>query len=78
MKPEDVKTREDFIAYLAASQTEDTVSWENNTLDRFLEALEAYTNDIGGYYKNNKIAVDPDKPSWRVFADIIEGAKIYE
>jgi len=78
MKPEDVVTRQDFAAYLAESQTEDTSSWENNTLDRFLEALLAYTNDIGGYYKNNKIDVDPDKASWRTFADIIEGAKIYE
>ncbi|MDD5260257.1 MAG: hypothetical protein PHD76_00250 [Methylacidiphilales bacterium] len=78
MKPENVKTRQDFATYLAALQAEGTSSWENNTLDKFLGALEAYTNDIDGYYKNNKIALDPYKASWRTLADIIEGAKIYE
>jgi len=54
--------------------------WENPTLDRFLEAMEAYTLDIDGYYKNMHIDINVDagNPPWQVFADILRGARVYE
>jgi hypothetical protein len=40
--------------------------------------MMAYSQDIQGYYKNSNQNVDADIPSWKVFADILLGAKIYE
>lgn len=52
--------------------------WENKTLDTFLEALSAYTEDIQGYYDNMEKSVNADEPSWQTFADIFKGATMYE
>jgi hypothetical protein len=44
--------------------------WENPSLDAYLEALHAWTEDMG-----DRIA---EPPSWRTFADMLYAAKIYE
>ncbi|WP_431217459.1 DUF7660 family protein [Puia sp. P3] len=44
----------------------------------FLEAMVRYTEDIQEYYDNTNQEVDADIPSWKVFADIFLGARIYE
>ena len=44
--------------------------WENPDLGRFLEAMQAWTEDMG-----ERIA---PQPSWRTFADMLMAAKIYE
>jgi len=77
-----VKTREEFVAFVLALrkdliQNSDKDEWENPTLERFLEALAAWTTDSDGYYRNNKIPV-PENVSWNVFANILMAAKIYE
>jgi hypothetical protein len=51
---------------------------ENNDLQSFLEALIAYTENVDGYYKNWNIQVDADTASWRLFADILCGARVHE
>jgi hypothetical protein len=76
-----MSTRQEFIAFLEALHKEFVVSgnaWENRDLGSFLEALSRYADDIDGYYNNLNIPVDPDKPSWQLFADILTGARIYE
>ena len=52
--------------------------WENTSLPRFLEAMQAYTLDIQGYYDNTGQRVDANQASWQLFADILRGAHIYE
>ena len=44
--------------------------WENPDLGRYLEAMQAWTEDMG-----EKV---PPQPSWRTSADMLLGAKIYE
>ena len=44
--------------------------WENPELGRFLEAMRAWTEDMG-----DRI---PDVPDWRTFAEMLYAAKIYE
>ncbi len=55
---------------LSESLGREPESWENPTLDRYLEAmtwwLEAMKERIG------------DKPCWQVFALMLEAGKIYE
>ena len=40
--------------------------WENPDLGRFLEAMQAWTEDMGERV--------PSQPSWRTFADILMAA----
>nr|WP_319401656.1 hypothetical protein [uncultured Carboxylicivirga sp.] len=52
--------------------------YENTDLDSFLGAMIAYTQDIQGYYKNTGQDFDSDKQDYKVFADILRGAAVYE
>ena len=77
MEPNEVKSRSDFVRYIKLL-LKDIGDFENDSLSGFLEALAGYTKDIDGYYKNYGLGIDADEPSWRVFADILKGALIYE
>ena len=52
--------------------------WENITLENYLEAISAYTNDVQAVYKNLGVDVDADLPTWETFSKILKGASIYE
>ena len=67
-----------FVENLRSDLRDDGSSWENNTLDNFLEALSRYTEDIQGYYDYTEQKINADQPSWQLFADILKGATIYE
>ncbi len=77
---EKVRSKEDFVAVvreLERSLREKPATWENDTLPRFLEAMAAWTEVMDGYYRNIGDAV-PREPSWRLFADILSAAAVYE
>ena len=74
---ENIKTRTDFNEFLKNFRS-DSDTWENNNLANFLEALEGYSEDIDGYYKNMKFKRNPNEPSWRLFAQFLSGAAVYE
>jgi hypothetical protein len=67
----------DFVNNLRADLNAHPKEWENNTLDRFLEALSAWTQDMDGYYENHHFPV-PTSPSWRDLAEMLLAAKYYE
>lgn len=69
-----------FLTLLKEDLQNNPGEWENKTLDSFLEAMATYTKAIEHYYANNNIDINIDNsnPLWRVFADILLGAKIYE
>ena len=74
-------TRIEFIEFLKEFRTdlkENKSNWENRTLEDFLEAMEAYTEDVQGFYDNMKMNVDADKPTWVIFKTILKGASTYE
>ena len=56
----------------------DPGGWENSDLDSFLEALAAYARAVPGYVRNAGSAVDPERPSWQLFALVLAGARAYE
>ena len=81
--PEDINVtdRQSFIQFLEAFHHDlltNEADWENVSLDRFLEAMVAYARDIQGYYNNTSPNINADKPSWKVFADIMKGARVNE
>jgi len=68
----------DFLKELRSEYINHPDNWENKNIDDYLEALISYTEDIQGYYDNTGQKIDADKPDWKVFADILNGASIYE
>lgn len=77
----EITDRKSFIRFLEEFHQDflkNQDDWENHNLDRFLEAMTAYAKDIQGYYNNTNQRIDADIPSWKVFADILQGARIYE
>jgi len=77
---ESISSRQDFVGFIR-SLLEDLrrhpASWENNTLESFLEAMAAWTEDIDGYYKNRD-ELTPEQPDWKVLGQILLAAKFYE
>lgn len=67
----------EFVRELSADLAADPESWENSTLDRFLEAMEAWIRTLDGYAANTDDE-SPRVPSWRTFARILAAAKVYE
>ena len=68
----------EFITLLRNDLISSPEKWENNTLERFLAALAAYSADIQGYYYNMGQNVNADEASWSIFADMLKGATMYE
>ncbi len=51
--------------------------WENRTLEEFLGAMASWIEDMEGYYMNNNHPA-PENVNWKVFAEILVAAKMYE
>jgi hypothetical protein len=65
-----IKTKTDFDIFLhlfLKECNENCSDWENNTLERFFDALYAYSKDKGNV-----------ELSWNFFADLLLAAKVYE
>lgn len=80
MLPEKIKNKDDFINFvreLSKDFKNNSESWENKSVDEFLESLAAWVEDMDGYYLNKEEA-EPSDVDWTVFAVILTGAKIYE
>ncbi|MDT0147722.1 hypothetical protein Q9R38_14485 [Priestia aryabhattai] len=77
---ENVKSREDlitFINHLRVDLQSNRDEWENITLEDFLEAMEAWINDMEGYYLHSNQPI-PKQPSWKTIADILYASSMYE
>ena len=55
----------------------DPESWTNGDLQSYLEALSAWVDNIEQFYINTKQPI-PKHISWKVLADILMAAKMYE
>ena len=67
----------DFVQALRDDLMTDPQSWENATLERFLEALAAWIRDMDGSFQNEGMSM-PMQPSWRLVGDMLLAAKLYE
>jgi hypothetical protein len=68
----------DHVDRLAREFRERPETWENRSLEDFLEALSAYLRDVPGYLRNVQSPLDPEAPSWELFALVLCGASVYE
>jgi hypothetical protein len=75
-----IRTREDLVAFIHVLRDDFVATpagWENPDVERYLEALAAWTSDMEGYFKNRGERI-PDVPTWRLVAEMLLAAKYYE
>lgn len=75
-----MKTRENlavFIRDLRADLARDPKQWENPDLDRYLGGLAAVVEDLEGRFMHRGESVPPE-PSWRLIAELLDAAVVYE
>lgn len=64
---------DDVLATLASLRSDlrdHPEAWENSTLERYLEALEAWLTDV-----RERVS---DKPSWQLLVAMLSAARVYE
>ncbi|HTF53530.1 MAG TPA: hypothetical protein VK735_39310 [Pseudonocardia sp.] len=66
-----------FIDQLADSFVEESETWENDSLERFLRAWAVWLFEMDGYFKNIGQPV-PESPSWQLIAQMLLAARVYE
>lgn len=79
-KADRVRTREDFAQLLLdvlADLRKHPDGWENDTLEDFLEAWAAWVGSMPGWYMNRGEPM-PDLPDWKVLANMVMAARVYE
>ena len=77
---ENLNTKEDFVIFLellVKDLRNNPNGWENNNLESYLEAAASWTEDMEGYYENNNLSL-PQDVNWKVFANILIAATMYE
>jgi hypothetical protein len=76
--PSTVRTRDDLAEFVGRMlrdyQAADSPEWENGTLERFLDALEAFADAR----QTDRPDEEQERPSWRLFAEILATATGYE
>jgi hypothetical protein len=78
--PATVRSREDLVQFVAALRVDlerNVESWENPSLDRYLDALSAWINDMPGWFQNRGEA-EAAQPDWSLVAQMLYAATIYE
>jgi hypothetical protein len=76
-----VTSREDFVKfvkYLNHDYNQKSDDWGNKTLEQFLSGLSGFANDMAGYYKNMGEVVDVERITWRMAAEMLLAATVYE
>jgi hypothetical protein len=76
-----VVDRKSFIEFLELPRKDFSInekSRENQNLGEYLGAMARYTEDIRGFYDNTAQNINADEPSWKLFADLVKGATMYE
>lgn len=77
---ERVRTREDLVAFLAELRRhlrENRAAWENDSLEAYLEAFQAVLTDWDGRFENRGESV-PEDPTWKLIAELLLAATMYE
>lgn len=79
-KIEQINSKEAFVGFvesLVSDLKNNPDGWANKTLSEYLESIANWTGDMDGYYQNNGLPVS-ENVDWRMFANILLAAKMYE
>ncbi len=75
-----VETREDLVEFLEALGRDflsNSQAWENITLNSYFDAASRWLDVADAYFANHGEPA-PEVPSWKLFAQILAAATIYE
>jgi hypothetical protein len=76
-----VHSREDLLQVIVQMRDDfagaGAHEWGNPNLERFLEALQGFLNDLDGYYANRG-QQPPAQPDWALFTTALVTATGYE
>jgi hypothetical protein len=75
-----INTKEDladFVGSLRSDLHSSPSDWGNQTLDCYFESMEAWIRAMEYAYENMGEEF-PRQPSWKMIADILYAAKVYE
>jgi hypothetical protein len=78
---ENIESRSDFLEFmelLIDDLRRNKDEWDNNNLEDFLSAFARFAGDIGGYYNNNGETVDIEIPTWKMIANMMMAAIVYD
>ena len=77
---EQIKNKKDFVFFLENFITdlkENPADWENDNLERFLEAMSSWVEDMDGLYKN--LGTQPASDiNWQFIGQLLLASRIYE
>jgi len=79
-KVNEINSKDDFVNFvelLISNLKDNPEEWTNKSLSDYLEGVSSWTEDMEGYYQNNNLPI-PENVNWKVFANILIAAKIYE
>ncbi len=79
-KINEINNKEDFVNFvelLVSNLKSNPEEWTNKSLLEYLESISSWTEDMEGYYQNNDMPI-PENINWKVFANILIAAKMYE
>nr|WP_294934856.1 hypothetical protein [uncultured Flavobacterium sp.] len=68
----------EFVRELLTDLKKEDQNWENKKIEDFIEGIASYSEDINGYYQNMGSTTSAETPTWRIFAQILKGATMYE
>lgn len=63
-----------FVEQLRSTLVSRSEVWENNTLDAFLEAMQAWIHDSPGYFRNQGID-EPDRSTYALVSMMLGAAE---
>lgn len=75
-----IKTRQDLAEFISALREDlegNPGGWENPSLPAYLEAMAAWVQDMPPAFRNLGVECSEQQP-WRLCAEILLAAKIYE
>ena len=67
----------DYVAYLHKEFISNPNQWENQTLDRYLAAMEGWIRDSKGYYENQNRSM-PSPEALQAIAEALTASSMYE
>lgn len=68
----------EFVCELTRHLDEHPESCPNYDLYNFLSSLAGWLSSAHNYYRNFDLDVSSEVPSWRLFADCLLAARVYE
>lgn len=67
-----------FVSHLNENYNSHPGEWENASIRDFLSGLSGFAQDMRGYYRNMGEDVDVESVTWRMAAQMLLAAKVYQ